>query len=249
MATHQAAENQWHTQLGTWLGVVALALALYALLRDNPNTRTGPDTSATELAAEIQLRDTIVKLQENMSPDSDSGGTKGSTARAWIYFQSAQELIEQKKAEPSLSGCLVLANFCFAHADVSQGNQYMDKAISKIKTESSPVTQCLAYAAIGHFLFDHTPKTKLEDGRERYSMAVGEADKIESEDSSFVQLSILQEWALDEYAAGNVELGDQQLAAAKKLLEKDTFTPGYRSSWDQNMETAVIQAKVRGGLL
>ena len=248
MTTQPAAGGEWHTQLGTWLGAVAIALALYALLRDNPNTRQA-DSELARQTADLQLRDTIVKLQDSLSRQSSSAGERVSGAQGWLYFQSAQEMIAKKRATPSLAGYLVLANFALAHSDVALGNQFLTAASAEVKRETSPVTQSLARAAMAHFMFEHAPTTSLDEGRRRYAEAVDEASQLSGQGAPLVLLSILQEWALDEFAAGNVDAGNEQHAAAIKLLGNETFTPAYRTHWEQEMDTAIIAAKVRGRLL
>jgi len=248
VTTQKTAGGEWHTQLGTWLGAIALAMALYALLRDNPNTRVADSTLAQQ-TAEIQLRDAIVKLQESMSRDSSAPGERPSAAKSWLYFQSAQEMLAHKNVKPTLAGCLVLANFAFAHADVAQGNYFLTLANTEISRATSPVTQCLAEGAIGHFMFEHAPTTPITVGRERYAEAVAKSNKLTGQGAAFVQLNILKEWSLDEFAAGEEKSGDTQQAAAVKLLENEAFSPAYRSAWEHEMETAIIQAKVRGKLL
>lgn len=245
---HSGGGGEWHTQLGTWLGAVALALALYALLRDNPNSRKA-ENSAGDESAEIQLRDAIVHLTESMNQNAAAPGQRPAAAKSWLYFQSVQSIMDRNKITPSLAGCLVLANFAFSHADVAQGNHFLTLATTEIKKEPSPVTQCLALAAIAHFMFDHAPTTPLSEGRERYARAVADSQKLSGAGAPFVQLNILQEWALDEFSAGNADEGDAQHAAAIKLLEDKAFSPSFRTSWEQNMDDSIIKAKVQGKLL
>jgi hypothetical protein len=227
---------------------VALALALYALLRDNPNTRKN-DADLAEQTAEIQLRDAIVKLQESISQSASASGDRASAAKSWLYYQSVQEILARKKVMPTLSGCLVLANFAFAHADVTEGNHFLSLASTEIKSEASPVTQCLALAAMAHFMFEHAPTTSIAEGRERYKEAVAESNELTGRGAPFVQLNILHEWALDEFAVGEADAGNAQHAAAIKLLENEAFSPDYRTSWEQEMDVSIIKAKVRGKLL
>jgi hypothetical protein len=248
VTTQHSSGGEWHTQLGTWLGAVALALALYALLRDNPNTRSSDDSLAKQ-TAQVQLRDTIIQLQNSLNRNAASPGERPSAAESWLYFQSVQDMLDHEQVTPSLAGCLVLANFAFSHADVSQGNHFLTLASSQIKKETSPVTQCLARAAMAHFMFDHAPTTPIAEGRERYAEAVAESNKLTGQGAPFVQLNILQEWALDEFSAGHEDAGDAQHAAAIKLLENESFSPAYRTAWEQDMDTAIIKAKVRGKLL
>jgi hypothetical protein len=248
VTTQHSGGGEWHTQLGTWLGAVALALSLYALLRDNPNSRKGENSTADQ-SAEIQLRDAIVNLQESMNQNAAAPGQRPSAAKSWLYFQSVQSILARKKVTPSLAGCLVLANFAFAHADVAQGNHFLTLAATEIKKEASPVTQCLAQAAIAHFMFDHAPTTPLTEGRERYAEAVAASQKLTGAGAPFVQLNILQEWALDEFSAGHGDEGDAQHAAAIKLLENEAFSPSFRTAWEQDMDTSIIKAKVQGKLL
>ena len=248
MTTQHSSGGEWHTQLGTWLGAVALALALYALLRDNPNSRK-EDSSLAQQTAEIQLRDTIIDLQASMNQNASAPGERPSAAKSWLYFQSVQEILARKQVTPTLAGCLVLANFAFSHSDVAEGNRFLTLASAEIKKETSPVTQSLARSAMAHFMFDHAPTTPLSEGRERYAEAAAEASKLAGQGAPFVQLNILQEWALDEYSAGHEDAGDAQHAAAIKLLGNETFSPAFRTAWEQDMDTAIIKAKVRGKLL
>ena len=231
----------WYKQVGFYLSLVAIALAGYAVMREQ---------RAFKLAEREDFRQAIIGLQESMAAGpGNSAADRSSRVKAWIYFDTAHRLEPSLAKEISLVDYLILANFAYSHSDLDAADGYIDKALTKIEHRHDSTECCLARMGIAHLQFKHYPRTKLEKGREYYQTALEEARKLGQGQDVFVELSILQEAALDEYSTGHAAEGDALAKQADELLKSQSLPERFVSDWHTAFEHAAIEAKVQGKLL
>ena len=221
------------------LSIVAIAIAGY-LLVDRHEERSR--------AQREEFREVIVKLQE-ASVAAESAGAEASAARPWIYYDAARKLEDETPDVVGMVDYIILANFAFDHSDLTAADQYVRKARRAIDQESDVAVAALGYGALAHIYFRHAPKTELAKGREFNKFALEKLDTLDNDKAFFIQLSLHQEWAMDEYSSGDQQAGDAQVAQAKKLIDGKDLSKRYVADWQKQLDEATIRAKVRGGLL
>ena len=237
--SHAADDKSWYQQGAVWLSLVALVVAGYALLSHRAETRRAQREEFCKLMAH---------LQESTSGAATAPG-QGSSARAWIYFDAIRRLEPGMGADVSPVDCLILANFAFAHSDLPLGEDYVQKAIKQLDRNPSSTSRPLALMAAAHLYFKHYPKTDLKTGREYFNQSRAAAERLDKEQRGFVVAGVWREWAIDEYAAGNEGEGDAAAKKARQVLDELSLPTKYLQDWQSDLDHAIIQAKVRGGLL
>lgn len=228
------------TLLATMLSIVAVALAAFALYRTVVQTRRDQRE---------EFREAIVNLQREMMAASQGQSVRASAAQSWVYYAAARKLAEEIPDDVNGVDYFILASFALGHGDVETANDYLSKAQRVMEKDTSAVRRALGLMALGHLHFDHAPKTDPERARGFYKDALAQLASAPEKDRPFTAAGIHLEWALDEFASGDEEKGNAQLAELEKLLADESLPEPYRRKLKAQADASVIEAKVQGGLL